>query len=497
MVNEATYNYLKEYYAEAARKAYKESYGKNCKDKELQGYGKFDKQYGQYRVERLWELLDRVVCRGKEKLILADASGRFIYAYDGRKYERISDPLPFMKKLCNEIFFALEVNIKYRPAAAKIAAELLSSITSTTEFQYTPDRKWIAFANGVFSLRDFKLHPFSSTKVTDIVLDYDYLTESECNRLCRADGKRWDDFVGHKTNGVFPNTDTQNDIQLFCGALLLDRHEVKFEYMACIIGPGSNGKSVFVDAITGVFGRDYYATFTPSQLFREGSSSSFNVSDLEGKLVNVVGDLENKDFSGGCLKNYVSGAPIMAREPWGRKNRPVEPPLMICCANEFPETKDDSYGHHRRMRFFESTGKMWTEKDKDANLTAKLSTDVAKAYIFNWIVKGYKRIMQTPDYNIPWSEYSETVQERYKDNANSVRRWWHESQWEKPQDEAEGEWKPLSGLYDEYKAYCKQSGQNEMTNKALAAMLRSKGVKDKDGRVGVLFLVGRKKIENE
>lgn len=495
MTSQQTFKYLSEYYALEMERIYNSTIGKNSKSK-LRGYGMFDNTFRAYREDILWSLLDQVVCSGKDKMILSDRSGRTLYAYNGRCWDRI-DSDRFMKELVKRTFRVLEVGIKYMASSERIGRELMQSLQSSDEYLFTPDRRYISFINGVFDLREGKLRTHNPRYVTDIALNFDYISEKDCNIQFRETCKLWEDFVGHKERGVFPIPEVAKDIQLFCGAMLLDRHQVKFEYMACVFGPGSNGKSVFVDAVTGVFGREYCSTFTPAQLFKEGTNSSFCVSDLEGKLINVVGDLDNRDFSGGSLKRFISGEAIMAREPYGKKNRPVEPPLMICCANEMPEARDDSHGHHRRLLPFESTRRMWTEKDKDANLTAKLSTNEAKMFIFHWIYKGYRRILNTEHNNIPWSDFTLNAQERFRDNANSMRRWWVDSEWDIPEDDKSGFWKPLNELYMEYKEYCVDNYYAIRRNLELSAMLRSKGLKNSRLGNGVNFYITRKVFDEK
>ena len=497
MVSQNTFEYLTSYFAEALSKLYADTFGKAAttkSNKELKGYGGYDKKYQTWREDRLWTIFDGEVCNGKDKLIRADKGARNLYAYNGMSWERI-DTDNFMKELVKRTMRKLEIGLMYLSSCDRIAKELLSTIKSSDEYLFRPSKRYIAFKNGIFDLKDGKLKTPSPKYLPTISLDFDYMSEDECNQSFRDVCKRWDNFIGHKDNGVFPVPAVAKDIQTFCGALLLDRHEVKFEYMACIFGPGSNGKSVFVDAIMGVFGREYCSTFTPAQLFKEGANSSFCVADLEGKIVNVVGDLDNKDFSGGSLKRYISGEPIMAREPYGKKNRPVEPPLMICCTNEMPEAKDDSYGHHRRLLPFESTKKMWTEKDKDANLTAKLTTTEARQYIFNWIYKGYRRIMNAKDNSIIWSDITVRAQERFRDNANSMRKWWTDSGYVIVGNKDEGKIVMLGELFREYCAYCEACYYEKRDRKHLAAMLRSKGVVEVPHRQGVAFLVGEKETK--
>lgn len=493
MISQTLYNHLTDYYAEAMRKAYEVDF-KNCKEKNLQGYGKFDRRYVDYREGNLWALLDKVMCGGKTRLVLSDKGGRNLYAYNGRWWVRI-DSDNFMKELVKRIFKALEVGVKYMSSCDRIARELQSTVKSSDEYLYIPNRRYVAFLNGVFDLKDGKLKEHKPQYVTDIVLDFGYKSEKECNMQFRETCKLWDNFVCSE-NGVFTNRHIASDFQAYCGAFLIDRDVFKFEYMACVHGPGSNGKSVLVDAVSGVFGEDYYSTFTPTQLFKEGANSNFCVSDLEGKLLNIVGDLDKSDFSGGTFKRFISGEKIRAREPYGRAFCFIKPPLMICCANEFPETADDSEGHHRRLLPFESTRKMWTEKDKDPNLTAKLTTPEARAYIFNWIYKGYRRIVNN-DGRLPLSDYTIKAQERLKANANSMRRWFTDSEYDVPSRNGEGFWKPLKELLSEYEAYCDVNFYDKRNNYELSAMLQSKGLKKDRHGIGTVFFVCKKEVDSE
>ncbi len=496
MTSKETYNYLGGWFAEGMRKAYAESYGKKAtKHKELQGYGQFG-DFKPWVQNMLWELFDRVALRGKEHYLLADGSGRCVYAYNGKHYERIDNPKGFVRELVRMVLRQLEIGLNYMGCAEKIGNELISTITSSDEFRYKPDRRYIAFNNGAFDLKDGKLKGHDARYVTDIVLDFDYRNEKECNMMFRDVCKLWDNFICNRETGVFTNPKIAADFQAFCGAFLMNRDDFKFEYMACIHGPGSNGKSVLVDAVSGVFGEEYYSTFTPKQLFKEGTSSSFCVSDLEGKLLNIVGDLDRADFSGGDFKRFISGEKIRAREPYGKAFRFVKPPIMICCCNEFPETGDDSEGHHRRLLPFESTRKMWTEKDKDTTLTARLTTPEARAYIFTWMYKGYRRIINN-DNKLPLSDDTLKAQERLKANANSMRRWFAGSDYDVPKDEKDGFWKPLKELYAEYKAYCEDNNYNKRSDRDLSRMLLSKGIqKDRHG-IGTVFFVTRKEIESD
>ena len=495
MVSETTFIYLTEYYSEAMRKEYAATLGKVCKEKNLQSYGKYDRRYADYREGNLWTIFDKVMCGDeKTRLIRCDRSGRSLYAYNGRWWESI-DFDGFMKELVKRVFKSLEVGVRYLPSCDRIARELQSSVKSSSEYLFCPDRRYVVFANCVFDLKDGTLKNHDPRYVTDLVLDIDYMRDKECDMKHPEVRKRWERFICGP-DGVFTIPEVARDFQVYCGAFLMDREVFKFEYMACVHGPGSNGKSVLVDAVSGVFGEDYYSTFTPSQLFREGTNSTFCISDLQGKLINIVGDLDNSDFSGGAFKQFISGAKIRARDPYGRSFRFVKPPLMICCANEFPEAADDSDGHHRRLLPFESTHRMWTERDKDPNLTAKLTTPESRAFIFNWMYRGYRRVVDNGG-RLPLSDYTLEAQARLKANANSMRRWFTDSEWCVPDSGDPGILKTWKSLWDEYVAYCDANYYNKRNKHEFTKMLKSLlGDPVRRGN-GMNYCVGRKKPEYE
>lgn len=494
MISEQTYSYLVGYLTERMEKAFGEKYGKkDRKYKALKGYGAYDYyKISAFHLNVLYELFDTAICRSKEKLVRSNAKGDMLYVYNGKWYECIGKPEKFLSSLVKETMRSLNIGGNYLRYASKIAAECFTTISNSDAYQFKPDRRWIAFKNVDFDLKDNKPKPHNSDHVTDIVIDIDYKSEKECNMEFWDVCKLWDKFIEE----VLPNKDYRKDFQVFCGGLLVERDKVKIEYMACIHGPGANGKSVLVDAIAGVFGERYFTTFTPKQLFKEGQNSMFNLASMEGALLNMVGDLERTDFSGGPFKDFISGEAQTVRNMWDSSYFRMKPPMMICCANEFPDTGDDTEGHHRRLLPFESTVKMWKEQERDTQLTYKLTRPEARTYIFNWILKGYRRIVNN-NWDFPLTDATLKAQERMRDNSNSLRRWWSEVGYCPAPTDISGEWMNLQTLYGEYRQWCEGYGQEQMRYTDLSRLMRSKKVQERkfDGRTQ--FLVGRKVNDNE
>ena len=326
----------------------------------------------------------------------------------------------------------------------------------------------------MFDIDKNRLNKFSAEYVTDLILDYDYNSKASC--------LLWD----IKIKEIIPNDDMRKAFQMFCGSLWVRREELKIEYLCLLIGSGANGKSVLSSVIMGAFGEKYFGRCSPKQLFRS-SDSSFMAS-LAGKIGNFTDDIDSKDFSGGDLKSFISGEKMQARRMY-RDPMLVQAPPMLVCTNTVPETGDDTWGYHRRQLPIYTTTKQWTEKDKDPMLAHKLQTTEARQRIFNWIHEGYKKIMQNNG-TIKLGEDTLRAQEALMDNSTSVRRWWRDSRYCKPNELIKCEWVLLSKLLEDYKTYCNDMLEVAKSGKEVSAILASAGLEKRRRSDGYAYLVG-------
>lgn len=504
MVDANIYAHLSAWLAEAMRKDFETRYKSDKYT--LQKGGAFHKKFSPRFESLLIDLVKEAVCRGKERNILCGEDSATLYVWKGDGWEEIKDR-GFLSELIERTLRSLEVGLMYQQnSSPRIARSCMETLQSSEEYLYKPNRRYVAFTNGVFDLGNGKekgrLRPFSREFVPAIVLDIPYANPKQhyvdcSNRYGIADNpcKLWERFIKE----VMPNKEFREAFQSFCGALLADRDELKIEYMCCVHGPGSNGKSVLVETISKVFGKRYYSAFTPKQLFSQGTSSMFCMADLDGKIVNLVGDLDsNSDFSGGAWKSFVSGEDVRVRSPYERKYRWVKPPLMMCCTNEMPRSKDDSHGNHRRILPIASTEVRYEGDKRDTQLTHKLTTADARTFIFSWIYEGYKRVMANKG-DIPLGEEVLRAIETMQNERNSMRLWWFggECPWRKSKGDEKAEWVYLSEIYRKYKDWCKEYNERPFHSNDLGRMISSLGFSKDEGNKrsmskGTQYLVARK-----
>ena len=119
----------------------------------------------------------------------------------------------------------------------------------------------------------------------------------------------------------------------------------RYERCFILCGPGANGKSVLGAIAKAMVGRTNTASVQPAQM-----GSVFQRSNLEGKLLNLVTELNQKEeLQDGLLKAIVSGE-MMSVERKFDDVREIEPfAKHIILTNHLPRISDYSDGLFRRV----------------------------------------------------------------------------------------------------------------------------------------------------
>lgn len=477
MVSESLYLFHIGWLVPAMEGEYSRLYGRT-KVSELHGFGKYDKQIQQWRIDRLRVVVRRLICEDKSPRFLSDGSKTAIYAFNGICFVRVEDRDIFLKELLKRAFMALDLGDKYNDEypAKTIAASCLDTISSSDRYLYRPNKRYIAFRNIVYDILRRKAVKPQVEQCPAIVLDLEYKDKNELYRDCAErygtfenPCKLWDE----KINEIIPNKDARSVFQQWCGTLLADKEVYKTEYVLFLIGPGANGKSVVSNVIAQVFGGDYFARFSLQQLFKD-SDRNVNIAALRGKIANFIDDISGKELSGGDFKRFASGGEFEGRVPYEKKPITVVAPPLLCCANAVPETYDDTYGGQRRRLVVHTTTQAFTGERRDTSLTYKLTRPEVLMYIFHWIVEGY-RVFTKNNGDIQMGEDMIKAQELIMAGSNNMRRWWAENEYEAIKEYDKEHWRSLKDLHTEYKSFCEEEGSQPRERTELSAMLAQKG----------------------
>ena len=207
----------------------------------------------------------------------------------------------------------------------------------------------------------------------------------------------WLMFLEQITNG---DKDAQKTLQEFVGYILLPN--CRFQKALMLKGGGSNGKSVFFNVVSALFGGigqdgDGYVSQTEPAKW----AKDFRLMPLRNSLVNISSETES-DLSGseGIFKKVVAGEVLedsyKHKDPIPFKTRSK---LMMAC-NFFPTVKDTSDGFMRRWIIIELP-MHFVEKDKvrpftnDRELDPFIEDKLLKELpgIFNWALEGLQRLL--------------------------------------------------------------------------------------------------------
>ena len=196
----------------------------------------------------------------------------------------------------------------------------------------------------------------------------------------------WADFISSVTDF---DEKRMSFLQEFAGYILYPDN--KIHKCAALVGEGANGKSIYFNALSNVFGKENTSRITISNL-----SQDFQAINLLGSMLNISS--ENKtEFYGAeeTFKQVVSGDDISACYK-GKDYITFKPRAkMIISLNNMPKSNDKSNGLTRRFAFVEfplkfvEVPKKPDERLLDSSLESKFAQESQLSGILNWVLDGY------------------------------------------------------------------------------------------------------------
>jgi len=216
----------------------------------------------------------------------------------------------------------------------------------------------LVLQNGVLNLDTKQFGPHSPEYLTPIQIPVDWDADATC--------PAWERFLSQ----TLPDDCKKLVWQIVAWLITPDVSQQK---AALFVGAGGNGKSVLIDALIRLIGRDNIANKTLHQL----EDDRFATADLVGKLANICADLPSQHLkSSSMFKAIVGGDRIDAQ----RKHKPAftfRPySRLLFSANAFPKSQDATDGFYRRWlilpfnKSFEGSAERRSKRELDAELQA-------------------------------------------------------------------------------------------------------------------------------
>ncbi len=303
--------------------------------------------------------------------------------------------------------------------------------------------KYLTLQNGLYDLDAGKLIKHSRDIFTTNLLPYNYDPAATCPRFIQFLQEIFED-----------DQEKINFVQEAVGYAFHKSLPTPAAFF--LVGGGSNGKSVFINTIANLIGRENTSNVSFNAL-----SNEYYVLELFQKMINISGETpQGKCINTDAVKAATAGDWITGRELYKApmKFRPFAKHFLAM--NKPPVISDQSHGMWRRIWVLKFN-KRFTEDNMDRQLEEKLVSELSG--IFNWALEGYNKLKEKK-FALSESETMKMSKQEYRDEINSdsissfEKKYFVKSK--DPKDVI-----VFNETYDFYKAYCQREEKADLQDK--------------------------------
>jgi putative DNA primase/helicase len=189
----------------------------------------------------------------------------------------------------------------------------------------------------------------------------------------------------------------------------------KYEKAVMLVGPGSNGKGVFIKLIESFVGLDNTSHVPLQDLDKD----KFAVADLYCKMVNTFADLKSEKLSStGMFKTLVSGDTIRGQRKYGHPFSFRNYAKLIFSANKIPDSDDKSHAYYRRWLILPFEKVFEGKEIKDTKLIDKLTIPEELSGLLNLALIALRQLHKDGGFK---DVSLEEIRKEYDENANTVK----------------------------------------------------------------------------
>jgi putative DNA primase/helicase len=242
-------------------------------------------------------------------------------------------------------------------------------------YEFDSDPDIFNVQNGYLELKSGKLKDHDKNKYFTKISSVEYTDKIDC--------PMWIDFLNQIFNEDKPLI---NYIQRAIGYSLSGSTEEQMMFI--LYGNGRNGKSVFLDIITEMFG-SYATNIQPQTIMVKQQSSGANsdIARLNGaRLVTTTEPNEGVRLDEGLVKQLTGGDKVTARFLYENEFDFIPQFKLWMATNHKPIIRGTDDGIWRRMAIIPFTVQI-PEHQVDKRLKHKLKRELMA--ILNWAVEGY------------------------------------------------------------------------------------------------------------
>lgn len=296
------------------------------------------------------------------------------FEYTGKAWEKKSDA-----EVESYIGSVLGMHVS-GPRLSSVLRVIKSRVVTNNIFNQKPV---VNFINGTLELMDeppyYTFREHRESDYCSYCLEYPYLPNAPYNE--------WVDCLNEITD--FENQPKRVSLlQEFAGYVLFPDN--RLQKSLAMKGGGANGKSIYFNTLTKVFGVN-----NTSSIRLDNLEKDFQAVHLLDSMLNVSGETKNFAGSEEIFKQIVSGDEIFACYK-GKDYIKFKPRTkLILSINNYPKFDDMSNAILRRLAFVEfpfnfvENPRLPNERLLDTTLETKFTSNEMLSGIFNWVLQGY------------------------------------------------------------------------------------------------------------
>lgn len=249
------------------------------------------------------------------------------------------------------------------------------------------------------------------------------------------------------------------------------------QVMFILNGNGRNGKSVFLDVVSHIFG-DYRTNIQPDSLMVKNSQgANSDIARLKGaRFVTTVESNDGMRFNEGLVKQLTGGDTVTARFLHANEFEFTPKFKVWMATNHRPIIRGTDKGIWRRIRLIPFE-REFTEDEVDLDLTSKLLAE--SDGILQWMLKGLEMWQKE---RLGMCEKILMANKEYRQEMDVVSTFIEECV-----NNSLGKEVKASELYQHYKNYCLQNGFFVLTSTKFGRELDNKGFVKVHKRTGKYY----------
>jgi len=297
-----------------------------------------------------------------------------------------------------------------------------------------PQRRYLNVANGLLDLQTCELKAHSASVISTVQVPVAWVPEATCPAI--------DAYL----TSTLPEDAVAFVLEVVGYALYPGN---PFRKAVLLLGPGGNGKSVFLRLVVALLGAANCAHVALQSL----GENRFAAASLFGRLANVCGDLDARAIKRTDLFKQVTGGDEIFAEHKGRDPFSFTSiALPIFSANEAPVSSDQSQAWFDRWLIVPMERRFEGTPAEDPHLSDKLTARGELEGLIVRAVDSLRALMARGHFVLPPSV--ESAGSRYRDTLDSARGFVGEMCLLHPES-----WVARPELYRSYRRWCQDSGR--------------------------------------